>query len=103
MKGGHLPGALDIPWDSFLAEDASYLGVPQARRRLAALAGRELPLDTRLVLYCNNYRQAAQLHFQLARMGYRDLLAYDAGMRAWEARGLPTVAGKDPSIRRLPG
>jgi thiosulfate/3-mercaptopyruvate sulfurtransferase len=96
MKGGHIPGALSVPWDAFTGPDGRYLDEAAARAALAARVGRELPRDEEIVVYCNSYHQAAHLHFILDRLGYRNIKAYDASMKEWEKKDWPRATGDQP-------
>jgi thiosulfate/3-mercaptopyruvate sulfurtransferase len=96
MKGGHIPGALCVPWDVFTGPDGRYLDETAARATLTARTGRELKPDEEIVVYCNSYHQAAHLHFVLERLGFRNLRAYDASMKEWEAKDWPRATGKQP-------
>ncbi|MHC4547372.1 MAG: sulfurtransferase [Planctomycetota bacterium] len=96
MMGGHIPGAVNVPWDSFLGPDKRYLDEEAARAVLAERVARRITKETPIVLYCNSYPQAAHLHFQLARLGYANLKAFDGSMREWEAQGLPRKKGARP-------
>jgi thiosulfate/3-mercaptopyruvate sulfurtransferase len=96
MKGGHLPGALSVPWDAFTGKDGRYLDEKAARAALAQLAGRELKEDEEIVVYCNSYHQAAHVHWVLDRLGYKDIKAFDASMKEWEKLDWPRTTGEKP-------
>jgi thiosulfate/3-mercaptopyruvate sulfurtransferase len=96
MKGGHLPGAVSVPWDAFTGKDGRYLDEAASRRALTALAGRELRPGEEVVVYCNSYHQAAHVHWVLARLGFSDVKAYDASMKEWEEIGGPRTMGEKP-------
>jgi thiosulfate/3-mercaptopyruvate sulfurtransferase len=96
MKGGHVPGAVSIPWNAFLGRDGRYLDEKAAREALAKLAGRELRADEEIIVYCNSYHQAAHLHWVLDRLGYKDIKAFDASMKEWEKLDFPLAKGEKP-------
>jgi len=96
MKGGHLPGASSVPWDAFTGADGRYLDEKAARAKLAGLVGRELKPDEEIVVYCNTYHQAAHIHWVLARLGFKDIKAFDTSMKEWEALDLPRTTGARP-------
>ena len=53
-------------------------------------AERELPdPDARIVLYCGGGYRSALAADALQRMGYRDVISMDGGIRAWREAGLP--------------
>lgn len=96
MKGGHVPGAVHVPYESFLGPDGRYLDAAAARQALFARAGRRIDPDEEIILYCNSYHEASHVHFQLARLGFSNLKAYDGSMLDWEARNLPLRTGGRP-------
>jgi thiosulfate/3-mercaptopyruvate sulfurtransferase len=96
MKGGHIPGAVSVPWDLFTGPDGRYLDEPAARAVLFARVQREIPRDEEIVVYCNSYHQAAHLHFVLDRLGYKNIRAYDASMKEWEKKDWPRATGDQP-------
>lgn len=96
MKGGHIPGALSVPWNVFTGPDGLYLDDEAARAALFARTGRELAPDEEIVLYCNSYHQAAHLQFVLSRLGFTNLRPYDASMREWEKMDWPRTTGEKP-------
>jgi len=96
MKGGHVPGAINVPWNTFHDESGRYLDVPAARAALASRVDGEPWKDNEVILYCNSYHASSHLHFHLARLGYTNLKAYDGSMKDWEARDLPLKKGEQP-------
>jgi 3-mercaptopyruvate sulfurtransferase SseA len=96
MKGGHLPGAVSVPWNAFLGKDGRYLDDEAARAALVRLAGKGLKADEEIVVYCNSYHQAAHVHWVLDRLGYKDIKAFDASMKEWEKLDWPRTMGEKP-------
>jgi phage shock protein E len=74
---GHLPGAVNIPYD-------------QVAARLA-----EVPKDKDVVLYCRSGRRAAMAAEVLAANGYSRLKHLEGDMPAWIAQGRPVETPKD--------
>ena len=68
---GHVPGAVNIPYD-------------QVASRLAAI-----PKDKDVVLYCRSGRRAAIAAGVLEQNGYKQLRLMQGDMPAWEQAGLP--------------
>jgi thiosulfate/3-mercaptopyruvate sulfurtransferase len=92
MLPGHLPGARSLPWDAFRGPDGRYLD-----KEGAAALVKGLPKDRDLVLYCNSYHQAAHLQFQLARLGFTNLKAFDGSLKAWQKDpSRPLKTGNEP-------
>jgi rhodanese-related sulfurtransferase len=77
FAAGHVPGAVNVPYD-------------QVAARLA-----EVPKDKDLVLYCRSGRRAAIAAEVLAQNGYTRLHHLEGDMPAWLAQGRPTEAPKD--------
>jgi phage shock protein E len=74
---GHVPGAVNIPYD-------------QVAARLA-----EVPKDKDVVLYCRSGRRAAMAAEVLAAQGYTRLMHLEGDMPAWIAQGRPVETPKD--------
>lgn len=74
---GHVPGAVNIPYD-------------QVGARLA-----EVPRDKDIVLYCRSGRRAAMAAEALAENGYTRLRYLEGDMPAWIAQGRPVETPKD--------
>jgi rhodanese-related sulfurtransferase len=75
FASGHVPGAVNIPYD-------------QVASRLA-----EIPKDKEVVLYCRSGRRAGLAASELENAGYKDLQLMQGDMPAWEKAGLPVEAG----------
>ena len=82
-RGGHIPGAVNIPRERFFAAGGGFLPVDE----LKALAERERIDSTRpVVAYCNGGVAATVVLFNLARLGYRNLANYDGSWNEWGER-----------------
>lgn len=75
FASGHVPGAVNIPYD-------------QVASRLA-----EIPKDKELVLYCRSGRRAGLAAAELEKAGYEDLKLMQGDMPGWEKAGLPVEGG----------
>jgi phage shock protein E len=73
-ESGHIPGAINIPLQSF-------------PRRLAEL---DTYRDREVVLYCEVGGRAARGESWLASQGFQQLRLLDGHMSAWRGAGLPT-------------
>ena len=72
-EAGHIPGA-------------SYLGRGILERDIE----RMIPdLDTEIILYCGGGFRSALAADNLNRMGYRNAISMDGGIRGWREAGLP--------------
>ena len=70
QRGGHIPGAINIPWSLAINEsDSTFLGVESLR----ALYGR-LPQDGRVIAYCRIGERSSHTWFVLRYLlGYQDV------------------------------
>ncbi|MBB4286716.1 rhodanese-like domain-containing protein [Roseospira goensis] len=77
-RGGHVPGALNLPLD-------------QLGQRLKAL-GPDLgdTLETPVFVVCQTSSRAAHAARILKKAGFRNLSVMGGGMSAWRAQGHPT-------------
>ena len=80
-RGGHLPGAVNVPWTEHLAKD----GVPRLKSlgELRALYA-ELDANAPVVTYCRTGVKASHTYFVLRLLGYQPHL-YDGSYIEWHA------------------
>lgn len=76
---GHVPGAINVPYD-------------QVAERLA-----EIPRDKDVVLYCRSGRRTQIAAETLAENGYTRLLHLDGDMNAWEKNQRKIETPADPA------
>ena len=76
---GHVPGAVNIPYD-------------QIASRIA-----EVPKDQDVVLYCKSGRRAGIAAEVLAGQGYTRLQHLEGDIVAWVEKGRPVETPKDPT------
>jgi phage shock protein E len=76
---GHVPGAVNIPYD-------------QVASRIA-----EVPKDKDVVLYCKSGRRAGIAAEVLAGHGYERLQHLEGDIVAWVEKGRPLETPKDPA------
>ena len=75
---GHIPGAVNRPWQDFIADDGSPLPVSEQRARWGDLAD-----GGRLVVYCGSGVSACVNLLSLAEIGYDDALLYGGSWSDW--------------------
>lgn len=92
-SGGHMPGALSLPWEALLADGVRLPGAAEARARFAA-AG--LDWDRPVVCTCGSGVTACILALALDEAGKRDWSVYDGSWAEWGARpGLPIATSPE--------
>lgn len=84
LRGGHIPGSLNLPYDQlFQAEDGTLLP-PDAIKRAFETAG--LDLGKPAVTTCGSGVTAAVLALGLHLLGRRDVPVYDGSWTEWAGR-----------------
>jgi len=109
-QGGHIPGAVSLPWLETLTggdvvitmqgdwraqlqdEDVEIL---KSRDEIQALLDeRGITPDQEAIVYCQTMWRAAELYFVLRLMGFEDVRGYDGSWAVWgNDPALPTVLG----------
>jgi thiosulfate/3-mercaptopyruvate sulfurtransferase len=82
-RGGHIPGAVNLPREHFFAPGGGFLPLDEIRRRIEAL-GLHSELPT--IAYCNGGVAATVVLFNLHRLGFADLSNYDGSWNEWGPR-----------------
>ena len=82
-RGGHIPGALNVPREWFFAESGGCLPFDEIGRRVESLG---LKPDRPTVAYCNGGVAATVVLFHLDRLGFTKLCNYDGSWNEWGAR-----------------
>ena len=85
-KPGHIPGALNIIWESMVGEDGKLVCSDEKARRIFEAANIK-PSDS-LVTYCKIGARAAVGYQAFKRLGY-DVRLFDGSYAEWEKTDLP--------------
>jgi thiosulfate/3-mercaptopyruvate sulfurtransferase len=99
--GGHIPGAVNIPFNSLTDDSLHFLPLDELRRKFAA-AGVQ-PGDT-VAAYCFVGQQATVVLFSARMLGH-PIRLYDGSMADWRQRKLPieNSTPKSPDQRPVRG
>jgi thiosulfate/3-mercaptopyruvate sulfurtransferase len=93
-RGGHIPGAVNIPAKSLVNDDGTWK--PLAAQRRILEDGGVTP-GSPVVAYCNGGVTATAVLFALHRLGGTTYANYDGSWNDWgEQHTLPTVEGDAP-------
>jgi thiosulfate/3-mercaptopyruvate sulfurtransferase len=90
LRSGHMPGALNLPFDEVL-ENGRLLGAAELRRRFA---GAGIDLVSPIITTCGSGVTASVLALALARLGAWRTAVYDGSWSEWGALDdTPVVTG----------
>ena len=82
-RGGHIPGALNVPYRSLLAADGTFLPPDQLRRLLEDYG---VDLSTQAVAYCNGGVSATAVAHAIQLAGGLRPVVYDGSWNEWGNR-----------------
>lgn len=85
-KPGHIPGALNIPWQDLVGRDGRLLRRDEEVQQI--LSGAGIQPGDRVVAYCRTGVRAAVGYLAFKRLGF-DVSLYDGSYAEWERSGLP--------------
>jgi thiosulfate/3-mercaptopyruvate sulfurtransferase len=96
LRGGHIPGAVSVPWARAAAEDGTF----RSRSDLEAIyqAEKGLAPDDDVVAYCRIGERSSHTWFVLTHLlGFRKVRNYDGSWTEWgNAVRVPIVKGTEP-------
>ena len=75
QRGGHIPGAANIPWASAVAEDGTFKSVEELRE---IYGGKGIGGDSEIIAYCRIGERSSHTWFVLSQiLGYGKVRNYD--------------------------
>jgi thiosulfate/3-mercaptopyruvate sulfurtransferase len=81
QRGGHIPGARNIPWATAVAENGTFKPAAELR---AIYGGQEITPDKTTIAYCRIGERSAHTWFVLTELlGYPDVRNYDGSWTEW--------------------
>lgn len=80
VRGGHLPGAINIPFNNFLNKDGTLKNAGEIK---AILDSNGINKDDEIITYCTAGIRSAHMQVVLNMMGYSNAKNYDASFHAW--------------------
>ena len=81
QRGGHIPGASNIPWASAVAEDGTFKSADELSE---IYGGKGIVPDKEIVTYCRIGERSSHTWFVLKYLlGYPDVRNYDGSWTEW--------------------
>ncbi len=81
QRGGHIPGAANIPWGQAVREDGTFKSAADLQ---ALYQGRGITPDRRIIAYCRIGERSSHTWFVLKYLlGYPDVRNYDGSWTEW--------------------
>jgi thiosulfate/3-mercaptopyruvate sulfurtransferase len=81
VRGGHIPGAVNIPWSEMVTEDGTFQHAEEIR---LLYEGEGITPDKDVIVYCRIGERSALTWFVLHElMGYRRVRNYDGSWTEW--------------------
>ena len=93
LRGGHIPGALSIPWAKSARPDGRFKAVPDLKEVFADVDDSE-----KVIAYCRIGERSSHTWFVLTHLlGYPDVRNYDGSWTEWgNAVRAPIATGEEP-------
>jgi thiosulfate/3-mercaptopyruvate sulfurtransferase len=99
LRGGHIPGSLNLPYDELHAADGTLRPPPALREAFTAA---RVDLTRPVVTTCGSGITASVLALALHRVGRPDVAVYDGSWTEWAGREEAPVDKGDGALGGLP-
>lgn len=96
-RGGHIPGAVQIPERWLYKPDSSFLKVDKLR---ALFEKRGVTQDKEVIVYCRTGVRSSSLYFALRVLGYKKISNYDGSVYVW-SKNKKLKMDKLPNYERI--
>ncbi len=95
QRGGHIPGAINVPWSLNVNEDWTFKGEEELRK---LYEGRGITPDREIITYCRIGERSALTWFVLKYLlGYPEVRNYDGSWTEWgNMVRVPIRRGEEP-------
>ncbi|HUX86827.1 MAG TPA: sulfurtransferase [Chloroflexota bacterium] len=81
QRGGHIPGAANIPWASAVKEDGTFKSAEELR---SLYGGKGVTADKSVIAYCRIGERSSHTWFVLTYLlGYKNVRNYDGSWTEW--------------------
>ena len=81
MRGGHIPSAVNIPWNRTLNRDGTFKPADELRKLFESTG---IATDKEIIAYCRIGERSSQMWFVLKYLlGYPDAKSYDGSWMEW--------------------
>jgi len=81
QRGGHIPGAANVPWGTVVAEDGTFKSAAELQQ---LYGGKGVTGDTPTITYCRIGERSAHTWFALTQLlGYENVRNYDGSWTEW--------------------
>ncbi len=95
LRGGHIPGALNVPWARAANQDGTFKSASELRE---VYAGAGVERGEPVIAYCRIAERSSHTWFVLKYLlGYSDVRNYDGSWTEWgNMVGVPIKRGREP-------
>lgn len=95
LRGGHIPGARNIPWSKAVREDGTFKSADELR---PLYEGEGVTAENEIIAYCRIGERSSHTWFVLTYLlGYPKVRNYDGSWTEWRNLvGVPIVKGLQP-------